>query len=69
MGGTCITCGERRGIYMVLLGKSELKRPLGRPKYKWKDNVKSVGMARTGSLLAQEQLVAVVDTVMNVRVP
>jgi hypothetical protein len=30
MGGACSTYGERRGIYRVLVGKSEGKRPLGR---------------------------------------
>jgi len=30
--------GDRRGIYRVLVGKMEGKRPLGRPK--WKDNTK-----------------------------
>ena len=29
MGGTCSTCGERRGVYRVLMGKPEGKRPLG----------------------------------------
>jgi len=32
--------GERRGIYWVLVGKPEGKRPLGRPRYRWKDNIK-----------------------------
>jgi hypothetical protein len=32
--------GERRGVYMVLVGKPEGKRPLGRPKRKWEDNNK-----------------------------
>jgi len=32
--------GERRGVYMVLLGKSEGKRPLGRPRQRWEDNIK-----------------------------
>jgi len=27
--------GERRGVYRVLVGKPEEKRPLERPKYKW----------------------------------
>jgi hypothetical protein len=27
--------GERRGIYRVLIGKPELKRPLGRPRLRW----------------------------------
>jgi hypothetical protein len=32
--------GERRGVYRVLVGKPEGKRPLGRPRSKWKDNIK-----------------------------
>ena len=32
--------GERRGIYRVLVGKPEGKRPLGRPRHKWEDNIK-----------------------------
>ena len=32
--------GERRGVYRVLVGKSEGKRPLGRPRRKWDHNIK-----------------------------
>ena len=32
--------GERRGVYRVLVGKPEGKRPLGRPRRKWEDNIK-----------------------------
>jgi len=32
--------GERRGVYRVLVGKPEGKRPLGRPRRKREDNVK-----------------------------
>ena len=32
--------GERRGVYRVLVRKPEGKRPLGRPKRSWKDNIK-----------------------------
>ena len=32
--------GERRGVYRVLMGKAERKRPLGRPGRKWEDNIK-----------------------------
>ena len=31
---------ERRGVYRVLVGKSEGKRPLGRPMRRWEDNIK-----------------------------
>jgi len=32
--------GERRGIYKVLVGKSEVKSPLRRPRCRWWDNIK-----------------------------
>jgi hypothetical protein len=32
--------GERRGVYMVLVGKPEGKRPLGRPRSRWEFNIK-----------------------------
>jgi len=32
--------GERRGVYSVLVGKPEGKRPLGRPRSRWEDNIK-----------------------------
>jgi len=32
--------GKRRGVYRVLVGKPEEKRPLGRPRRRWKSNVK-----------------------------
>jgi hypothetical protein len=32
--------GERRGVYRVLVVKPEGKRPLGRPRCRWEDNIK-----------------------------
>jgi len=32
--------GERRGVYSVLVGKPQGKRPLGRPRHRWEDNIK-----------------------------
>ena len=32
--------GERRGVYRVLVGKPEGKRPLGRPSRRWEVNIK-----------------------------
>jgi hypothetical protein len=32
--------GEKRGMYRVLVGKPEVKRPLGRPRHRWEDNIK-----------------------------
>jgi hypothetical protein len=31
---------ERRGLYRVLMGKPEGKRPLGRHRFRWEDNIK-----------------------------
>jgi hypothetical protein len=32
--------GESRGAYRILVGKSEGRRPLGRPRRRWEDNIK-----------------------------
>jgi len=32
--------GERKDIYMVVVGKTEGKRPIGRPRCRWEDNIK-----------------------------
>jgi hypothetical protein len=32
--------GEERGVYRVLVGKREGKRPLGRSRYRWEDNIR-----------------------------
>jgi hypothetical protein len=40
VGGTCDTHGEGRGVYRVLVGRPKGKRPLGRPRHRWKDNIK-----------------------------
>jgi hypothetical protein len=56
--------GERRGIYRVLVRKPEGKRPLGRPKFRWEDNIKmslyEVGWGRGMDLidLGQDRMVA-----------
>jgi hypothetical protein len=31
---------ERRGVYSVLVGKPEVKKPLGKPRRRWEDNIK-----------------------------
>jgi len=33
--------GERRGVYRVLVRKSEGKTPIGRPRHRWEDNIKT----------------------------
>ena len=35
-----ILIGDRRGVYRVLVGKSEGKGPLGRPRRRWENNIK-----------------------------
>jgi hypothetical protein len=40
MGGACSTYGERGGVYRVLVGKPEEKKPLGRPQRRWKGSIK-----------------------------
>jgi hypothetical protein len=75
MGGTCSTHGERKGVYMGLVGKPEVKRPLGRPRLRWEDNIK-MDFQEVGYLcmdwidVAQDRnrWRALVNTVMNLRV-
>jgi ferredoxin-thioredoxin reductase catalytic subunit len=40
MGGVCSTYGERKGVCRVVVGKLEGKKPLGRPRRRWEDNIK-----------------------------
>ena len=68
--------GQGRGVYMVLVGKSEGKRPLGRPRRKWEDNIKMDLQGVGGGCgewmeLAQDRgrWRALVSTVKNLRVP
>jgi hypothetical protein len=41
MGGTCSRYGEGRGVYRVLVETPEGKRPLGRPRRRWEDNIEA----------------------------
>jgi hypothetical protein len=67
--------GETMNAYRILVGKPEGKRPLGRPRHRWVDNIKKDFRDRMGSTdwieLAQDrdQWRALVNTVMNLRVP
>jgi hypothetical protein len=68
--------GEDRGVYRVLVGKPEGKRPLGRPRLRWEDNIKmdlqEVGGGRGDWMeLAQvrDRWRALVGTVRNFQVP
>jgi len=68
--------GKGRGVYRVLVGKHEVKRPLGRPRRGWKDNIKmylqEVGCGSMDWIeLAQDRdrWRALVNMVMNLRGP
>jgi hypothetical protein len=39
-GGACNTMGEKRGAYRILVRRPEARRPLGRPRHRWEDNIK-----------------------------
>ena len=39
MGGACSAYGGGGGVYRVLVGKPEGRRPLGRPRRRWEDNI------------------------------
>jgi hypothetical protein len=40
MGGTCSTNGEKTNAYRLLVGNPKGKRPLGRPRRRWADNIR-----------------------------
>ena len=67
--------GEGRGVHRVLVGKPEGKRPLGRPRLRWVDNIKmdlrEVGGGGDWMELAQDRdrWRELVNTVKNHRVP
>jgi hypothetical protein len=42
MGGLVARMGEKRVVYRSLVGKPEGKRPLGRPRRRWENNIKMV---------------------------
>jgi hypothetical protein len=68
--------GEMRKAYKILLGKHEGKRPLGRPRRRWEDNIK-MGRREIGwdgvdwidMAHDMDRYRAFVNTVMNLRVP
>jgi hypothetical protein len=68
--------GEKRNAYRILVGKPEGKRPLGRPRRRWVDNIKMDrrelgwdGMVWIDLAQDRDQWWAIVNTVMNLRVP
>jgi hypothetical protein len=40
MGGACSTHEDDENAYKILVGTSEEKRQLGRPRHRWQDNIK-----------------------------
>ena len=74
--GHVASMGERRGIYRVVMVKTEEKKPFGRPRHRWEDNIKmDLQEVRCGGMdwieLAQDRdrWWALVNVVMNLRVP
>jgi hypothetical protein len=68
--------GEKRNVYRLLVGKPEGKRPLGRPRRRWMDNIKmdlsEIGLSVvdwTGLAQDTYRWRALVKAVMNLRVP
>jgi len=68
--------GEERAVYRVLVGKPEGKRPLGRPRRRWGDNIRmdlqDVGcgyMDWIGLAQVWDRWRTLVNAVMNLRVP
>ena len=68
--------GEERGVYRVLVGKPEGRRPLGRPRRRWVDNIRmdlhDVGcgyMDWIGLAQDRDRWRKLVSAVMNLRVP
>jgi hypothetical protein len=76
MGGSCSAYEEGESVYRVLVGKPGGKRPLGRPRLRWEDNIKmdhqEVGCRGMDCIpLAQdrERWRTLVNAVMNLRDP
>jgi hypothetical protein len=68
--------GERRGVYWVLVGKPKCKKPLGRPRRRWEDNIKMDlqevgcrGMDWIELAQGRDRWRAVMNAVMSLRIP
>jgi hypothetical protein len=68
--------GEKKNAYRLLVGKPEGKRPLGRPRRRWVDNIRmDLGEVRwrdvdwIGLALDRNRRRALVNSVLNLRVP
>ena len=73
--GLVARMGERKGVYRVLVAKPEGKRPLGRPRRRWEENIKMAlqevgcgGMDLIELVQVRDRWRAVVNAVMNLRV-
>jgi hypothetical protein len=76
MGGACSTQGAKRNACRIFVGKPEGNRPLGRPRRRWEDNIKTDvreigwgGINWIDLVQDRDQWRALVNTVMNLRVP
>jgi len=74
--GNVACMGKERGLYRVLLGKPEGRRPLGRPRQRWVDNIRmylqEVGcryMDWIGLAQDRDRWWMLVSAVMNLPVP
>jgi len=74
--GNVARMGEERGVYRVLVGKPEGKRPVGRPRRRWEDNIRmdlqEVGcgyMDWIGLVQDRDKWRTLVSAVMNLGVP
>jgi hypothetical protein len=75
MGRACSTNRDKRNAYRILVGKPEGKRPLERPRRRWKDNIRIYlreigwgGMDWIDLVQDRNQWRALVKTTMNLRV-